>query len=120
MPSYVDELSEDRERVLKALRGLIEEQEARVRALTEALAQYTETLDRRIIRTMIFRNTFGATQTNTLMAEGDTQDATRPVTETTVQLERENEILHAYRQALRQVETGARLVDALGKFAVGS
>jgi hypothetical protein len=120
MPSYVDELTEDRGRVLKALTSLIEEQEELVRDLTDALTEYREVLDRAILRTMIYRNVFGATQTQSIMAEKDAQDASRPVTETTAQVERESEVLRVYREALKQIDTGLPLSMALGRLPMGT
>ncbi len=120
MPSYVDELSEDRARVVKALNSLIEEQEELVRDLNDALTEYREVLDRLIVRTMIYRNIFGATQSHTVMAEKDAQDASRPVTETTAQLERETEVLGVYREAVKQIDNGAPLSMALGRFPMGA
>jgi hypothetical protein len=55
---------------------------------------------------MIFRYTFGPGQADTLSAEIEAQEASRPVTEETVQLERELEILRAFRSALEQIDAG--------------
>jgi hypothetical protein len=115
MASYVDELTEDRGRVLKALATLIEEQEEMVRDLTEAVAEYREALDRAIIRTMIYRNMYGPSQALTMMAEKDAQDASSPVNETTLRLERETQILHVFRDAAAAVEKGEDLTVALAR-----
>ena len=119
MASYVDELSEDRQRVSKALNTLIAEQEELVRDLSDALNEYRDVLDRLIIRTMIYRNIYGATQGQTVMAEKDAQDASRPVTETAAQLERETEVLRVYREAVKQVDSGLPLGMAIGRFPMG-
>lgn len=119
MASYVDLLSEDRVRLRKALQALIEQQEERIRELTVALAAYMQNLDQRIVRTIVYRNTFGAGQGDTLMAETETEEASKPVTEATRQLEKENVVLKAYREALEQMEAGGS-IEGLGKVVVAS
>jgi hypothetical protein len=106
MPAYIDELTDDRGRIVKALTILIEEQEEIIRDLTRALMEYRDTLDRNIVRAMIFRSLYGPAQTFTQMAEVDAQEASSPVNETTVRLEREMQVLRVYREALKQVEEG--------------
>lgn len=112
MASYIELLLDDSERVRKALQGLMEEQEARLRQLTTALQEYSDALDRSILRTLIFRTTFGAGQQETLTAETETGEASKPVTEVTRQIQRQTMILDAYREALQKVETGGRLEEA--------
>jgi hypothetical protein len=106
MPTYVEVLTEDRKRVRKALQSLIADQERKVAELRATLAEHAEALDQHVLRTMIFRYTFGPGQTDTLSAEIEAQEASRPVTEETVQLERELEILRAFRSALEQIDAG--------------
>jgi hypothetical protein len=106
VPSYIDDLTEDRARVVKALMSLIDEEEEIIRNLTQALTEYRDALDRAIIRTMIFRNLYGPTQALTQMAEADAQEASGPVTETSSRLEREMQMLRVYREALKQVQEG--------------
>lgn len=112
MASYIELLLDDSERVRKALQVLMEEQEARLRQLTTALQEYTDTLDRNILRTLIFRTTFGAGQQETLTAETETAEASKPVTEVTRQIQRQTMILDAYREALQKVEAGGKLEEA--------
>lgn len=119
MASYIELLAEDRQRMRQGLEKLIEQQEGRIRELSATLAQYSEVLDRRILRTMIFRNIFGAGQADSLTAEVDTEEASKPVTETTRQLERETQVLKAYRDAVQQLEAGAPL-EELGKLPVAA
>jgi len=116
MPSYVDELSDDRGRVIKALQSLIDEEEEIVHDLTDQLVEYREQLDRAVIRTMIYRNLYGPNQGLTVMAEKDAQDAMSPVNETTLRLDRETEILRVFRETIKQVEEGSPLSIALGSF----
>lgn len=117
MASYMDLLGGDQERMRKALQGLVEEQEATIAQLKVSLAEYTDVLDRRILRTMVFRKAFGEGQTDTLTAETDTEEASKPVTEATRQLEKETHILNAYKEALAQVEAGGSL-DSMGKIEI--
>lgn len=112
MASYIELLLDDSERVRKALQVLMEEQEARLRQLTTALQEYSDTLDRNILRTLIFRTTFGAGQQETLTAETETAEASKPVTEVTRQIQRQTMILDAYREALQKVEAGGKLEEA--------
>lgn len=112
MASYIELLLDDSERVRKALQGLMEEQEARLRQLTTALQEYSDTLDRNILRTLIFRTTFGAGQQETMTAETETGEASKPVTEVTRQIQRQTMILDAYREALQKVEAGGKLEEA--------
>lgn len=109
MASYIELLLDDRERLQKALQGLIEEQDARLHQLTAALQEHSDTLDRQILRTLIFRTTFGAGQQDTLTAETETAEASKPLTEVTRQIQKQTMILDAYREALHKVEAGGKL-----------
>jgi hypothetical protein len=109
--SYIDLLSEDHRRIRRALEGLIAEEENQIRSLRGALDEYTSALDRRVIRTMVFRSLFGPRQAETLAAETDTEEASKPVTHTTQELEKSMLILEAYREALQLIDSGAPLGD---------
>jgi hypothetical protein len=113
MPSYIDELTDDRGRQVKALTSLLEEEEQLIRDLTQALLEYRDTLDRAVVRAMIFRNLYGPAQSLTQMAEVDAQEASSPVNETQTRLEREMQLLRVYRQALKQIEDGFPLAVAV-------
>src|SRR5438105_1711843 len=114
MATYMDVLAEDKERMKRGLEGLIQEQEEHVGELTDELHSLMQHLDRLILRTLIYRNTYGAGGTETMASETDTEEASKPVTEVTRQLERERAMLKTYRDALAQVTGGAPLED-LGK-----
>lgn len=114
MASYMDLLSGDRARVQQTLLDLVRHQEQRIDELKAALAKDSVVLDQNVLRTMVYRNLFGAGQAETLTAETDTEEASKPVTDKTRQLERETHILRAYQTALTQLEAGAALED-LGK-----
>jgi len=88
---------------------LIASQEAKVAALEAALAENMAKLDQCAVRTMVFRNVFGPAQTETLQAESEAQEASRPVTETTNQLEHEKAALTAFKRALDLLEAGRTL-----------
>lgn len=117
MASYVEILAEDRGRLEKVLRELIEQQEHRIEQLNEELTGYARVLDQCIVRTMVFRNTYGAGAQDTLTAETETEEASKPVTEATRQIERETQILESFRRALEQTQSGATIED-LGKVPV--
>jgi hypothetical protein len=95
----------------RALESLIAEEENQIRSLREALEEYTRALDRRVIRAMVFRSLFGPTQTDTLLAQTDTEEASKPVTETSRELEKSTLILQALREALQMIDGGAPLDD---------
>src|SRR5438093_566195 len=103
MSSYIEQLEHDRERMQRALQGLIAQQEARLEELGQALAVATEILDRLVVRTMVFRSTFGSGTQEQMLAETDAEEASKPVTETTRQMERETQVLDAYRHALERI-----------------
>jgi hypothetical protein len=117
MATYVEMLAENRERVEKTLRELIEQQEHRIVEINEELAGYIQVLDQWILRTTVFRNTYGAGQQDTLIAETATEEASKPVTEATRQREKETQILDSFRRALEQLQEGMPLED-LGKLPV--
>jgi hypothetical protein len=95
----------------RALESLIAEEENRIRVLKESLEEYTQALDRRVVRALVYRGIFGPKQTETLTAQTDTEEASKPVTETTELLARSVLILQTYRQGLAAIESGATLED---------
>jgi hypothetical protein len=109
--SYIDLLSEDHRRVRRALEGLIAEEEIQIKTLRGALDEYTGALDRHVVRTMVFRSLFGGRQAETMTSETDTEEASKPVTETTRLLEKSMLILDAYREALQLIDSGKPLDD---------
>ncbi len=119
MASYVDLLSEDQRRMRRALESLIAEEENRIRVHKESLEEYTQALDRRVLRALVYRSIFGPTQTETVTAQTDTEEASKPVTETTRQLERSILVLQAFREALAAIESGATL-DDLSRLEAGA
>ncbi len=119
MASYVELLSEDQRRMRRALESLIAEEENRIRVLKESLEEYTQALDRRILRTIVYRSIFGPTQAETIAAQTETEEASKPVTDTTRLLEKAMLTLQAYREALAAIESGAAL-DDLSRLEVGA
>ena len=116
MASYVEELAADRSRVQQALEHLIESQEKRLDEIRALLEVHKRELDQCILRTFIFRNSFGATA-DTQLAEAETEKASKPVTEAIRVLEKETRVLSAYRDALEQVMSGQSL-ELLGSMPV--
>ena len=112
MASYIELFLEDQERVRKALQRLVEEQEATLHQLNARLEEYSDTLDRQILRTVIFRTIFGSGQQETSMAETETGEVSKPVTEITRQIQKETTVLNAYREALQKVEAGGKIEEA--------
>src|SRR5947207_62695 len=98
MASYMELLAEDPQRVRAALEALIEHQERYLQELEDTLEGHKQLLDQCILRTFIFRNAFGA-NAETQLAETETEEVSKPVTEAMKQYERGTTVLTAYRQA---------------------
>lgn len=114
MASYIELLLDDSDRVRKALQGLIEEQDARLHQLSASLQEYSDALDRLVLRTVIFRTTFGAGQQETLTSETETAEASKPLTAVIHQIEKETMVVNAYREALQKVEMGGKIEEVGG------
>jgi hypothetical protein len=108
MASYLESLTEDRERMRRALMAQIEDEAAAVRGLQEQLEQYGAVLDQKIVRLMIFRGLFGPTQQETLNAQVDVEEASKPHTSAREQLAHHQRVLQALQEALvRHQQTGS-------------
>jgi hypothetical protein len=113
MASYLEALTEDRERMRRALMGQIEEEAAAIRQLQEDLEQYASVLDQKIIRLMIYRGLFGESQQEALSAQVDVEEASKPHTSARDQLAHHQKVLQALQEALlRLQQTGS--IDAEG------
>jgi hypothetical protein len=113
MASYLEVLTADRERMRRALMGQIEEEAAAIRQLQEALEQYGAVLDQKIVRLMIFRGIFGPSQQETLSAQVDVEEASKPHTTAREALAHHQKVLQALQEALlRLQQTGS--IDANG------
>jgi hypothetical protein len=111
MASYLETLTEDRERMRRALMSQIEEEAAAIRQLQEDLEQYAVVLDQKIVRLMIFRGIFGPSQQETLSAQVDVEEASKPHTLARDQLAYHQRVLQALQDALlRLQQTGS--IDA--------
>ena len=108
MASYLEALTEDRERMRRALMAQIEEEAAVIRQLQEDLQQYGGVLDQKIVRLMIFRGLFGAAQQETLSAQVDVEEASKPHTSAREQLAYHQKVLQGLQEALvRLQQTGS-------------
>lgn len=108
MASYLEVLTEDRERMRRALMAQIEEEAAAIRQLQEELEQYGALLDQKIVRLMIFRGLFGAAQQETLNAQVDAEEASKPHTSAREQLAHHEKVLQGLQDALvRLLQTGS-------------
>jgi len=108
MASYLEALTADRERMRRALMGQIEEEAAAIRQLQESLEQYGAMLDQKIVRLMIFRGIFGPSQQETLSAQVDVEEASKPHTTAREALAHHQRVLQALQEALlRLQQTGS-------------
>jgi len=108
MASYLEVLTADRERMRRALMGQIEEEAAAIRELQESLEQYGAELDQKIVRLMIFRGIFGPSQQETLSAQVDVEEASKPHTTAREGLAHHQRVLQALQEALlRLQQTGS-------------
>ncbi|HZS01885.1 MAG TPA: hypothetical protein VFE37_24425 [Chloroflexota bacterium] len=108
MASYLETLTADRERMRRALMGQIEEEAAAIRQLQQELEQCTAVLDQKIVRLMIFRSIFGPSQQETLNAQVDAEEASKPHTAAREQLAYHQKVLQALQEALlRLQQTGS-------------
>jgi len=108
MASYLEALTADRERMRRALMGQIDEEAAAIRQLQESLEQYGAMLDQKIVRLMIFRGIFGPSQQETLSAQVDVEEASKPHTTAREALAHHQKVLQALQEALlRLQQTGS-------------
>lgn len=108
MASYLETLTADRERMRRALMGQIEEEAAAIRQLQEELEQCAVVLDQKIVRLMVFRGIFGPSQQETMGAQIDVEEASKPHTLARDQLAYHQRVLQALQEALlRLQQTGS-------------
>jgi predicted metallo-beta-lactamase superfamily hydrolase len=108
MASYLETLTADRERMRRALMGQIEEEAAAIRQLQEELEQRSVVLDQKIVRLMVFRSVFGPSQQETLNAQVDVEEASKPHTAARELLAYHQKVLQALQEALlRLQQTGS-------------
>ena len=112
MATYLDSLMGDRERMERALSAQIESEAARVRDLQADVASYANTLDEQIVRLMIFRRLYGRSAQETLMAETDVEEASKPHTAALQELATHQRILQALQEALIKLKQGQSLDSA--------
>ena len=106
MASYLDSLIADRERMHRALAALIEAEAAAVRELQTSLESYAQNLDAQILRLMVYRGLYGPSLGETLSAQTDVEEASKPHTATLQHLAQRQRILQALQDALIRLERG--------------
>ena len=106
MASYVEELMADRERLRRALTGVIEAEAAAVRELQANSQSYARALDEQIVRYTIYRALYGPSQTETERARIAVEEASKPHVAAELELEHRQRILQALQDALMRVERG--------------
>jgi hypothetical protein len=114
MATYLDGLLADRERMRRALMALIESEAATVRELQANLESYAQALDAQIMRLMVYRGLYGETQAETLGAQTDVEEASKPHTATQEALAKHQRILQGLQEALLRLEKGEALTRPPG------
>jgi hypothetical protein len=106
MATYLETLIADRERQRQALTALIESEAAQVRELQASVAAYSKALDEQIVRLMVLRGLFGPSSQDTLNAEVEVEEASKPHTAALAELARRQRILQALQEALIRLNQG--------------
>ena len=114
MATYLDGLIADRERMRRALIALIESEAEAVRELQTNVESYARTLDERIVRLMVYRGLFGPSQAETMTAQVEVEDASKPHAAAMQQLAQRQRILQALQEALIRLDRGEP-ISAVGK-----
>ena len=109
MASYLDSLVGDRERSRRALVALIESETAAIRELQANITLYSQTLDQQIIRLMVYRGIFGNAQAETLNAQVEVEEASKPHTAVLRQLQHRQRVLQALQDMLARLDRGEGL-----------
>lgn len=107
MATYLDGLNADRERQRRALKALIEQEAKTVRELQAEVETYAAVLDQMIMRLQVFRGIYGPTQQETMSAQVDVEESSKPHTTAVLNLATHQKILQATQEALIRLESGA-------------
>ena len=103
--SLQEQLFADTARLRRAISALVLTQERAVERLVAALDEQQAELDRHVLRIALLRDRFGDGNVETTNAMRDAEDASKPVTETRMALERQRQILEIYRVKWREVQS---------------
>lgn len=98
MATYLDQLSGEPERLRQALTRLVDQQQANVQRLEQLFGEYVGHLDQQVLRALFLRQLFGAGHGETMEAERNAEDSSKPVTELRGVLTRQRGILELYRK----------------------
>ncbi len=112
MASYLDALLADRDRMRRALKAQIEAEAATVRELQAELDRRALELDQKILRLLVFRMLWGPGQQETMAAQVDVEEASKPHTQVQQQLAYHQKVLQALQEALLRVEQTGTLEGA--------
>ena len=106
MATYLDGLNADRERQRRALKALIEQEAKAVRELQSEVEARAAELDQMIVRLQVFRGIYGPAQQETMAAQVDVEETSKPHTAATQGLATHQKILQALQEALIRLESG--------------
>ncbi len=104
MASYLETLMADRERMRRALSAQIEQETTTICQLEADLEKYSQELDEKIVRLMIYRGIFGSTQQETLGAQVEAEEASKPHALAREELAHHQKILKAMQEALAKLQ----------------
>ncbi len=109
MPTHLEELAADRDRLRRALSGLTAEQEAVVRRLEEDLALARNRMDRVVLRLLLMGRQYGHGSADATLARREAEEANTEMIDTTKKLERQQMTLEYFRKRLSEVEAGGTI-----------
>ena len=104
MSSLQEQLLADATRLRRAINALVASQEKVVERLRMQLEEQQGELDRQVLRASLLRERFGESHIETINAIHDLEDASKPVSETRLALERQRQILDLYRAKQAEVQ----------------
>ncbi len=104
MASYLEVLMADRERMRHALQAQIDDEATVVREIQADIERRGAELDQKIVRLIVFRGLYGPNQQETMSAQVDVEEASKPHTAALQQLAQRQRVLRALQEALLRVD----------------
>ena len=104
MSSLQEQLLADASRLRRAINALVATQERVVERLRATFEEQQAELDRQVLRLALLRERFGDNHIETINAIRDAEEASKPLAETRLALERQRQILDLYRTKQSEVK----------------
>jgi len=102
--SLQEQLLADASRLRRAINALVTTQERVVERLRATFEEQQAELDRQVLRLALLRERFGDNHIETINAIRDAEEASKPLAETRLALERQRQILDLYRTKQSEVK----------------